>query len=122
MVHLNKEPLHYDGTCRRIPPEDAETRVLVGEPHVIRFKMPSEGSITVHDRLRGDITVENKNLDDTILLKSDGLPVYHLAVVVDDHLMGVTHAIRSAEWLPSFPLHGHIYRAFGWEEPEWVHH
>jgi glutamyl-tRNA synthetase len=92
-----------------------------GESHVIRFKMPPEGSITVADALRGDITVENKTLDDYILVKSDGLPVYHLAVVVDDHLMEITHVIRTSEWLPTFPLHGHIYNAYGWQQPVWIH-
>ncbi|MEN8171668.1 MAG: glutamate--tRNA ligase, partial [Chloroflexota bacterium] len=88
---------------------------------VIRFKMPDEGNITVTDNIRGDITVENSTLDDYILVKSNGLPVYHLAVVIDDHLMKITHAIRTSEWLPTFPLHGHIYKAFGWEQPIWVH-
>jgi len=101
--------------------EDADTRISAGESYVIRFKMPSEGSITVTDAIRGDITVENNTLDDYILVKSNGLPVYHLAVVVDDHLMGITHVIRTSEWLPTFPLHGHIYNAFGWEQPTWVH-
>ena len=115
------EPPHYDGTCRNIPPEEARRRVEAGEPHVIRFKMPKEGTITVHDLLRGDITVENRTLDDYILVKSDGWALYHLAAMVDDHLMGITHVIRGSEWLPTFPLHAHIYRAFGWEEPVWVH-
>ena len=115
------EPPHYDGTCRNIPPEEARRRVEAGEPHVIRFKMPKEGTITVHDLLRGDITVENRTLDDYILVKSDGWALYHLAAMVDDHLMGITHVIRGSEWLPTFPLHAHIYRAFGWEEPIWVH-
>ncbi|GAB4425378.1 MAG: glutamate--tRNA ligase [Anaerolineales bacterium] len=106
---------------RELDLAEADRRVAGGEPHVIRFKMPREGTITVTDALRGDITVENATLDDTILVKSDGLPVYHLAVVVDDHLMGITHAIRTSEWLPTFPLHGHIYRAFGWEQPVWIH-
>jgi len=92
-----------------------------GESHVIRFKMPQEGSITVTDAIRGDITTENSTLDDYILVKSDGLPVYHLAVVIDDHLMEITHAIRTSEWLPTFPLHGHIYKAFDWEQPVWIH-
>jgi glutamyl-tRNA synthetase len=83
--------------------------------------MPRDGSITVNDAIRGDITVENSTLDDYILVKSDGLPVYHLAVVIDDHLMEITHAIRTSEWLPTFPLHGHIYQAFGWEQPVWIH-
>ncbi|MBT3337778.1 MAG: glutamate--tRNA ligase [Anaerolineae bacterium] len=100
---------------------EADQKVAGGTPHVIRFRMPSEGTITVTDAVRGDITVENSTLDDTILVRSDGLPVYHLAVVIDDHLMKITHAIRTSEWLPTFPLHGHIYAAFGWEEPMWIH-
>ena len=99
----------------------ASQKVMDGAAHVIRFKMPREGNITVTDAVRGDITVENATLDDTILVKSDGLPVYHLAVVIDDHLMKITHAIRTSEWLPTFPLHGHIYAAFGWDEPVWIH-
>ncbi len=87
----------------------------------MRFRIPREGSITVTDAIRGDITVENKTLDDYIIVKSDGLALYHLAVVVDDHLMKITHVFRTSEWLPTFPLHGHIYRAFGWDEPTWVH-
>jgi len=100
---------------------EADQKVAGEAPYVIRFKMPREGNITVTDAIRGDITVENSTLDDTILVKSDGLPVYHLAVVVDDHLMGITHAIRTSEWLPTFPLHGHLYEAFGWNQPTWIH-
>jgi len=106
---------------RELSLTEADLKVESGASYVIRFKMPREGTITVTDALRGDITVENSNLDDYILVKSDGLPVYHLAVVVDDHLMEITHAIRTSEWLPTFPLHGHIYNAFGWEQPVWVH-
>ena len=116
-----KELPLYDGTCRRLTPEEAAQRAVSGEPHVVRFKTPKEGSITVTDLLRGEITVENRVLDDIILVKSDGLAVYHLAAMVDDHLMDITHVMRSSEWLPTFPLHAHIIRAFGWEEPEWVH-
>lgn len=116
-----KQPPHYDGRCRRLDPEESAARVAAGEGHVIRFKTPTEGSITVEDLLRGEITVENENLDDYILVKSDGLALYHLAAMVDDHLMGITHVIRGSEWLPTFPLHVHIYRAFGWEEPKWIH-
>ena len=116
-----KELPLYDGTCRRLDPTEAAARVAAGESHVIRFKTPQEGSITVHDHLRGDITIENHNLDDYILVKSDGLALYHLAAMVDDHLMGITHVIRGSEWLPTFPLHVHILNAFGWEQPEWVH-
>ena len=106
---------------REIPLTEADQKIANGASHVIRFKMPREGTITVTDAIRGDITVENSSLDDYILVKSDGLPVYHLAVVVDDHLMKITHALRTSEWLPTFPLHGHIYNAFGWEQPIWVH-
>jgi glutamyl-tRNA synthetase len=118
-----KETPHYDGLCRRLDPDEADRRVAQGERHVVRFKMPHvEGAaITVHDRLRGDITVENRMLDDSVLIKSDGLAVYHLAAMVDDHLMGITHVFRGSEWLSTFPLHGHILRAFGWQPPEFVH-
>ena len=112
---------HYDGTCRMLDPKDAALRVANGESHVVRFKTPKDGTITVHDRLRGDITVENSHIDDYIIVRSDGLALYHLAAMVDDHLMDITHVVRGAEWLPTFPLHGHIVRAFGWEEPEWIH-
>lgn len=116
-----KLPTQYDGTCRKLTPEDALRRVRNGEPHVIRFKTPDEGSITAHDRLRGAITIENRHLDDYIIVKSDGLALYHLAAMVDDHLMKITHVIRGSEWLSTFPLHVHLVRAFGWDEPEWVH-
>jgi glutamyl-tRNA synthetase len=117
----NKQNPRYDGTCRRLDPDEAARRVAAGERHVVRFKVPAEGSITVRDHVRGDITVENSSLDDMILIKSDGLALYHLAAMVDDHLMGVTHVIRGSEWLSTFPLHGHILRAFGWERPIFVH-
>jgi len=112
---------HYDQKCRNIDPEDSAQRVEMGEPHVIRFKSPNEGSTTAHDSLRGEITVKNETLDDIILIKTNGLAVYHLAAMVDDHLMDITHVIRGAEWLPTFPIHTLIYDAFGWQEPEWVH-
>jgi glutamyl-tRNA synthetase len=117
----NKQNTRYDGTCRSLDPETARRRVAAGERYVIRFKMPKEGSITASDLLRGAITTENSALDDSVLLKSDGLPTYHLAAMVDDHLMGITHVIRGSEWLPSMPLHVHVIRAFGWEEPLFVH-
>src|SRR5512135_2085801 len=111
----------YDGLCRRIDPDEAMRRVRNGERHVIRFKMAKEGTTVAHDLLRGDIVLENKNIDDYVLLKSDGLPTYHLAAMVDDHLMKITHVLRGAEWLSTFPLHVNVVRAFGWEEPTWVH-
>jgi glutamyl-tRNA synthetase len=111
----------YDGLCRNLTPEDAAKRIAAGEKYVIRFKMPHEGVTVAHDHLRGDITTENKYLDDNVIMKSDGLPTYHLAAMVDDHEMEITHVIRTAEWLPTFPLHVQIVRAFGWEEPVWIH-
>lgn len=116
-----KESPRYDGTCRRLSPEEAARRAADGESKVIRFKTPQEGTITVHDRLRGEITFENRNLDDYIIVKSDGLALYHLAAMVDDHLMEITHVIRGSEWLPTFPLHAHIIRALAWQEPIWLH-
>jgi glutamyl-tRNA synthetase len=117
----NKQLPHYDGTCRDIPLELAEKRVKNGEPHVIRFKSPHEGSTIINDFIRGEITIENRNVDDFILMKSDGWALYHLAATVDDHLMNITHVIRGSEWLSTFPLHSLIHRAFGWKEPVWVH-
>ncbi len=111
----------YDGLCRAIDPGDAVKRIANGEKYVIRFKMEHEGSTIAHDHLRGDIVTENKYLDDTIILKSDGLPTYHLAAMVDDHEMEITHVLRGSEWLSTFPLHVNIVRAFGWDEPVWIH-
>ncbi len=116
-----KEPIHYDGTCRNLSIAEARERIQHGEKYVIRFKTPKEGTTTVKDLLRGEISLENKNLDDYILVKSDGWALYHLAAVVDDHLMKITHVIRGSEWLSTFPLHGLIHRAFGWTEPIYVH-
>lgn len=117
----NKQQLRYDRHCRDLSLEEADERIKNGEPHVVRFKTPLAGTTTVRDYVRGEITVENATLDDYILVKSDGLALYHLAAVVDDHLMKITHVIRGSEWLPTFPLHGMLHRAFGWQEPEWVH-
>ena len=116
----NQHP-RYAGTCRNIPLDEAKARVAAGEEHVIRFKMPHEGTTKVVDTIRGEITFENENLDDYILVKSDGLAVYHLATMVDDHYMKITHVLRGEEWIPTFPLHARIIRAMGWIEPEWVH-
>ncbi len=117
----HKETPHYDGACRQIPAAEAAARAASGERHVIRFKTPHEGTTTVTDLIRGEIVIDNSILDDYILVKSDGWALYHLAALVDDHLMKITHVIRGSEWLPTFPLHSLIYRAFGWEEPLWVH-
>jgi len=116
-----KENPHYDGTCRVIAPDAAAKRVANGEKHIIRFKMPQEGTTIARDHLRGGIVTENKQLNDQVIIKSDGLPTYHLAAMVDDHEMKITHVLRSAEWLGAFPLHVNIVRAFGWEEPTWFH-
>jgi len=116
-----KENPHYDGVCRNLDPDEAARRVANGEKYIIRFKMPKEGTTTAHDHLRGDIVTENKQINDYVLLKTDGLPTYHLAAMVDDHEMGITHVLRGSEWLGTFPLHVNIVRAFGWEEPTWVH-
>lgn len=116
-----KETPRYDGTCRRLDPDEARRRVSAGERHVIRFKTPQEGSTTSVDLLRGPITVDNAQIDDYVLVRSDGLPTYHLAAMVDDHLMKITHVIRGLEWQSTFPLHTLVVRAFGWEEPVWVH-
>lgn len=116
-----KQPPRYDGTCRNLSLEEARKRIDSGEPRVIRFKTPQDGSTSVVDLLRSEITVGNSSIDDYVLVKSDGWALYHLAAIVDDHLMGITHVIRGSEWLPTFPLHGLIHRAFGWAEPVWVH-
>jgi glutamyl-tRNA synthetase len=108
-------------TSRNLNLDSAKERLMAGESFVIRFRMPQDGTITAVDALRGPITVENRTLDDFVLVKSDGIPVYHLAALVDDHVMKITHVIRTSEWLPTFPLHAHIYKAFGWEQPIWIH-
>lgn len=111
----------YDGHCRSLSKEEVEARIAAGEPYVIRLKMPYEGETVIHDRLRGDIVFENSKIDDQVLLKADGYPTYHLANVVDDHLMGVTTVIRAEEWISSTPKHIQLYKAFGWEQPEFIH-
>ena len=116
-----KEPTRYDGLCRRISADDGRERALGGESHVIRFKTPQEGQTIAVDLLRGPITVDNNTIDDYILVKSSGMPVYHLAAMADDHLMKITHVLRGSEWLPTFPLHVLIYEAFGWQQPTWIH-
>ena len=110
----------YDGRCRALDPEDAERRA--GEPHVIRFKCPTdEGKTVIQDLLRGPIETPNAELDDKVLLKSDGFPTYHLASVVDDHLFRISHIIRAEEWIPSGPLHQLLFEAYGWDVPVFCH-
>ena len=106
--------------CRSLSKEEAEARVAAGEPYVIRQRIP-EGQTTFHDAVYGDITVDNADLDDQVLLKRDGLPTYNFANVVDDHLMGITHVVRGAEYLSSAPKYNLLYEAFGWEIPTYVH-
>jgi len=111
----------YDGRCRRLDPAERARRRAVGETHVIRLAMPTTDSIVVTDLLRGDVRFERPQMDDQVLLKSDGYPTYHLANVVDDHLMGITHVVRAEEWLSSLPKHVQLYRSFGWETPVFCH-
>lgn len=117
----NKQQTGYDGICKQLSKEEAQIRIDAGEPHVIRFSMPKEGKTVVTDMLRGQIIIENRTLDDSVLIKSDGLPTYHFAAMVDDHMMEITHVFRGSEWLGSLPLHSRIIKAFGWDEPVWVH-
>ena len=107
----------YDGRGRTLSKEESERRAAAGEPFSVRLISPDEGETVVNDLLRGEIRIPNREVPDAVLLKSDGLPTYHLAVVVDDHLMGVTHVIRGEEWIPTSPIHVLLYRAFGWDEP-----
>jgi glutamyl-tRNA synthetase len=111
----------YDGHCRTIDRAESESRAAAGEAFVVRLAMPKTGETVFTDRLRGEVRFDNTQIDDQILLKSDGFPTYHLANVVDDHLMGITHVIRAEEWLSSTPKHVELYKAFGWQAPEWVH-
>ena len=111
----------YDRRDRELSPEESARRAAAGEEHVIRLKAPLSGHTVVRDRLRGDVTFQNADLDDKVLLKRDGYPTYHLAAMVDDHLMGVTHVIRAEEWLTSTPIHILILEGLGWEQPEWIH-
>ncbi len=117
----NKLPPMYDGLCKAIAPDDARKRVAAGERHVIRMNVPDTGVTRFTDLIRGEISFENKLIDDQVLLKSDGYPTYHLGVVVDDHVMNITHIIRGEEWIPSTPKHILLYRFFGWDIPNIAH-
>ncbi len=116
-----KQQLGYDRHCRALDSEDARRRVDAGEPHVIRLAMPTSGETVADDLLRGEISIANAQVDDQVLLKSDGHPTYHLANVVDDHLMEITHVIRAEEWISSLPKHIRLYEAFGWAPPVFCH-
>ena len=110
-----------DDPCRDLSPEEIQANLDAGKPYVIRQRIPHEGTTTFHDVSFGDITVENKTLDDQVLLKRDGLPTYNFANVVDDHLMGITHVVRGSEYLSSAPKYNLLYEAFGWDIPTYVH-
>ena len=117
----NGEDVKYDGKCRSLDKETVLSRIKNGEDHVIRLKIPQEGEITFYDVVRDKVTIPWKQIDDQVLIKSDGFPTYHLACVVDDHLMRISHVIRGEEWLSSTPKHIFLYQAFGWKPPKWVH-
>lgn len=116
-----KESVQYDRHCRDLTEEQRAAYEHQKKPSVIRLKAPLEGTTSFHDDIRGDVTFENRVLDDLVLLKSDGYPTYHLANVVDDHLMAITHVLRADEWISSTPRHVLLYQAFGWEPPRFAH-
>jgi glutamyl-tRNA synthetase len=115
------QPPRYDRLCRTLPADVAMARATAGEAFVVRLATPLEGQTVVEDELRGAVVFENANLDDLVLLKTNGLPTYHLAHIVDDHFMAITHVIRAEEWISSAPLHVQIYHALGWPVPRLAH-
>ena len=116
-----KQAPGYDRFCRDLTPEQVHANLETGTPHVIRFRMPLDGETPVTDVLRGEMTFQNANLEDLVLLKTDGYPTYHLANVVDDHLMEISHILRGEEWIPTAPIHVRLYDAFGWDAPQFAH-
>ena len=116
-----KLPPRYPGTCRHLSPIQIESSLQARKPFVIRMAVPAGGSTSFRDELRGEITFEHNNIDDQVLMKSDGFPTYHLANVVDDHLMRITDVIRAEEWISSTPKHVLLYQAFGWQQPRFWH-
>ena len=123
-----KKTFQYDASTRMsmvnsltLSAEETEKRIASGDPYVVRFKYPADTDIHVHDLIRGEVVINSNLLDDKVLYKSDGMPTYHLANIVDDHTMQITHVIRGEEWLPSAPLHVMLYKAFGWEAPQFAH-
>lgn len=117
----SKEIMIYDKHCLHLPKEEVEAKLASGMPYVIRQNNPKEGVTTFHDELYGDISVSNAELDDMVLIKSDGFPTYNFANVVDDHTMGITHVVRGNEYLSSSPKYNRLYEAFGWEVPVYIH-
>ena len=120
-VVAGKEIHVYDKHCLHLSKEEVEEKLAAGVPYVIRQNNPTEGTTTFEDEIYGDITVDNAELDDMILIKSDGYPTYNFANVVDDHLMGITHVVRGNEYLSSSPKYNRLYEAFGWEVPVYIH-
>ncbi|MEA3445180.1 MAG: glutamate--tRNA ligase [Bacteroidota bacterium] len=123
-----KKTFTYDSSIRKtlnnsivLSKSEVQQKIEAGEPYVVRFKMPENDEIIMNDIIRGEVRVNSSTLDDKVLYKSDGMPTYHLANIVDDHLMKISHVIRGEEWLPSLPLHIMLYRAFGWDEPKFAH-
>jgi glutamyl-tRNA synthetase len=116
-----KLPPAYDRTCRNLDSQAVQEKLALAEKFVIRMKVPINGEFTFSDIIRGTVTIDYKNIDDQVLLKSDGFPTYHLAVVVDDHFMEISHVIRGEEWLSSTPKHLLLYQYFGWQAPEFAH-
>jgi len=117
----NKIATGYDGHCRNLTKEEVSSKLDAGEKSVIRMKMPKEGITVIDDLIRGKVEFKNELIDDQVLIKADGFPTYHFAVVVDDHLMEISHVIRAEEWLPSTPKHVALYNMFGWEVPQFAH-
>lgn len=117
----NHMPPMYDGLCKTLNSKESAKRAQSGEKYVVRLNVPDDGVTTFTDAIRGEISFENKLIDDQVLLKSDGFPTYHLGVVVDDHVMGISHVIRGEEWIPSTPKHLLLYKFFGWDTPVFAH-
>ena len=117
----NKSGSGYDGHCLHLSEEEVQAKVAAGESHIVRMKIPAEGKCVVNDMLRGDIEIDWTQVDMQVLVKADGMPTYHLANVVDDHLMEITHVIRGEEWINSAPKHQLLYKYFGWEMPVLCH-
>ncbi len=116
-----KQPTGYDGHCRNYSLTEAEEKIASGQKYVIRMKMPKEGETVFNDLVHGEIRIKNELVDDQVIIKSDGFPTYHFAVVVDDHEMDITHVIRGDEWIPSVPKHLQLFKYFGWKVPQFAH-
>lgn len=118
---LNKKQPMYDGHCKTISLEEAKKKIANGEKYTVRLNMPKDGETVFNDLIRGEVRIKNEIIDDQVLIKSDGYPTYHFAVVIDDHLMEITHVVRGEEWISSTPKHIELYKAFGWKAPEFAH-